>query len=65
MELVSDSIIIAAEADAVLLVVDAEETSKGSLRKAVRNFEAVGADVLGTVMNKAPKGETRRYDYNY
>ena len=61
MESVSDSIIIAAEADAVLLVVDAEETSKGSLRKAVRNFEAVGANVLGTVMNKARKAETGSY----
>ena len=54
---VSDPMIIAAQADAVLLVLDANGTSKGSLRKAIRDLEAVGAKVLGTVMNKAPVGE--------
>jgi len=57
--------IIAAQADGVLLVLDSEGTSKGSLRKAVRNLEAVGANVLGTVMNKAPKIETNLYDYTH
>jgi Mrp family chromosome partitioning ATPase len=55
--------IIAAKADAVLLVLDCQETSKRSLRKAVRDLEAVGANVLGTVVNKAPKAETGRYGY--
>jgi capsular exopolysaccharide synthesis family protein len=64
-ELVSDPIIIATQADAVMLVVNSEETSKGSMHRAVRDLEAVGANVVGTVMNKAPKAETRRYDYNY
>jgi capsular exopolysaccharide synthesis family protein len=64
-ELVSDPIIIAAQADAVLLVLDSQETSKGSLLKAMHDLEAVGANVLGTVINKAPKTETRRYGYNY
>jgi capsular exopolysaccharide synthesis family protein len=62
-ELVSDPMIIAAKADAVLLVLDCQETSKRSLRKAVRDLEAVGANVLGTVVNKAPKAETGRYGY--
>ncbi len=62
-ELVSDPMIIATQADAVLLVLDFQGTSKGSLRKAMRNLEAVGANVLGTVMNKAPMPETGRYDY--
>jgi Mrp family chromosome partitioning ATPase len=57
--------IIATQADAVLLVVDSERTSKGSLRKAMHDLEAVGANVLGTVMNKAPTPETGRYDYGY
>jgi capsular exopolysaccharide synthesis family protein len=61
--LVSDPMIIATKADAVLLVLDSQGTSKGSLRKAMRNLEAVGANVLGTVMNKAPMPETGRYDY--
>jgi capsular exopolysaccharide synthesis family protein len=64
-ELVSDPMIIATQADAVVLVLDSERTRKDSLRKAVRNLEAVGANVLGTVMNKARKAETGSYNYNY
>lgn len=63
--LVSDPMVIATQADAVLLVLDSKGTSKGSLRKAVRNLEAVGANVLGTVMNKAPRAGTGRYSYGY
>ena len=64
-ELASDPMIIATQTDGVLVVVDSKGTNKGSLRKAVRNLEAVGANVLGTVMNKAPKVETGRYGYGY
>ena len=63
--LASDPIIIATRADGVLLVLDSEGTSKGALRKAVRNLEAVGANVLGTVMNRAPMAETSHYGYGY
>ena len=62
-EAVTDPMLIATQADAVLLVLDSEGTSKASLRKSIRNLEAVGANVLGTVMNKAPKAETPGYDY--
>jgi capsular exopolysaccharide synthesis family protein len=64
-DLVSDPMIIATQADAVLLVLDSQETSKGALRKAMRNLEAVGANVLGTVMNKSTKAETVYYGYGY
>jgi capsular exopolysaccharide synthesis family protein len=64
-ELVSDPMIISTQADAVMLVLNSEETSKASMHRAVHDLEAVGANVVGTVMNKAPKAETRRYDYNY
>ena len=63
-DLVSDPMIIATQADAVLLVLDSEAASKGSLRKAMRNLEAVGANVLGTVVNKAPEAETGLYNYS-
>ena len=55
--LLSDSAIIATQGDGVLLVLDAQNTRKGSVRQALRNLEAVGANVLGTVMNnvEAPK----------
>ena len=55
---VSDPIIIATQADAVLLVLDFRRTRKNVLRKAVRSLEAVGANILGMVVNNAK--ETRR-----
>src|ERR671920_1310432 len=61
-ELVSDPMIIATQADAVMLVLNSEGTSKVSMHRAVHDLEAVGANVVGTVINKAPKPETRRYE---
>jgi capsular exopolysaccharide synthesis family protein len=48
---VSDPAILATQADGVLLVLDAQKTRKKALRKATRTLEAVGATILGTVMN--------------
>ena len=64
-ELVTDPMIIATQADAVMLVLNSEGTSKASMHRAVQDLEAVGANVVGTVINKAPKTETRRYEHNY
>lgn len=50
-ELVADPAIIAAQGDGVLLVFDVQSTRKGAVRRSVRSLEAVGANVLGTVMN--------------
>jgi Mrp family chromosome partitioning ATPase len=36
-----------------LLVIDAQNTRKGALRQSVRSLQAVGAEVLGVVMNNA------------
>jgi capsular exopolysaccharide synthesis family protein len=63
--LTSDPMVIATRADGVLLVLDSEGTSKGSLRKAVRSLGAVRANVLGTVMNKARSTEPILYGYSY
>jgi capsular exopolysaccharide synthesis family protein len=65
MEFVSDPMIIATRADAVLLVLDPQRTGRGSLRKAVRSLRAVGAEVLGTVMNKVEKVKGGRYGRSY
>jgi capsular exopolysaccharide synthesis family protein len=54
MESVSDPTIIATQADAVLLVLDSG-TRQGPLLKAVRELEAIGANILGTVMNNLGK----------
>jgi capsular exopolysaccharide synthesis family protein len=48
---VSDPIILATQGDGVLVVLDAQGTRKGSLRQSLKSLEAVGANVLGTVMN--------------
>lgn len=64
-ELVSDPTILATHADGVLLVLDAQKTRKAVLQRAIRRMEAVGARVLGTVMNnaEAPKDSYYRYGY--
>jgi capsular exopolysaccharide synthesis family protein len=64
--IVSDPTIAATQGDGVLLVVNAQNTRKGSVREAMRSLEGVGANVLGTVMNnvKASKGGYY-YRYNY
>lgn len=48
---VSDTAILAAQGYGVLLVLDAQKTRKGSVRQTIRDLQAVGAKVLGTVMN--------------
>lgn len=53
VRLVSDSAIVSKHGDGVLLILDAQETSKRSLRQAMNVLEGVGANVIGTVMNKA------------
>jgi capsular exopolysaccharide synthesis family protein len=59
---VSDSVILATQGDGVLLVLDAQNTRKRSVRQAMRTLNAVGANVLGTVMNNF---KVSRSDYYY
>lgn len=47
---VSDTAILAAQGIGVLLVLDAQKTRKGSVRQTIRDLQAVGAKLLGTVM---------------
>lgn len=51
VELVSDPVILSTQADGVLLVVNAQNTRKGAVRRSLRSLEAVEANVLGTVLN--------------
>ncbi|QIN84377.1 polysaccharide biosynthesis tyrosine autokinase [Rubrobacter tropicus] len=63
---VSDPAILATQGDGVLLVLDAQKTRKASLRKAKRTLDAVGASVLGTVMNNVKGGQKGLYSaYSY
>jgi succinoglycan biosynthesis transport protein ExoP len=59
-ESVSDPTIVAAQADAVLLVSDAG-TRKETLRKDVCDLEAVGANVLDIVMNNVEQTKSDHY----
>jgi capsular exopolysaccharide synthesis family protein len=52
----ADPIIVAAQVDGVLLVLDGHTTSIEALRQATRALEAVGANILGTVLNNAEYG---------
>jgi capsular exopolysaccharide synthesis family protein len=65
--LVSDPAILARQADAVIVVVDAQNTSKTSLRQCMRSLNDVGANVLGTVMNnvEALEGYYHSGGYGY
>lgn len=67
VQTVSDPMIIAAQGDGVLLVLDAQNTRKVSVRRSVRGLESVGANVLGTIMNNAKASEVeyggRTYSY--
>lgn len=45
----------------MLLVLDARNTRKGSLRQSIRSLEAVGANVLGVVMNNVKAGKAGYY----
>lgn len=62
-ELVSDPVILATQADGVLLVVNAQSTRKGSVRSSIRSLEAVEAKVLGTVMNSVRSSRNGYYGH--
>jgi len=63
--MVTDSAVVGALADGVLLVLDAQGTRKNSLRRAMRDLEGVGARVLGTILNNVAvsRGDYATYGY--
>ncbi len=66
VEVVSDAAILAAQSDGVLLVLDGQKTSKASVRQSVRSLEAIGASILGTVVNKVSADKSSSYGgYGY
>ena len=63
--LVSDPAILAIQGDGVLLVLDAQHSRKGAVRRAISSLDTVGAKVLGTVMNNVSASEDSYYYYGY
>jgi capsular exopolysaccharide synthesis family protein len=59
--MVSDPIILATKVDGVLLTLDARKTRRGDVRRAMRGLTTVGADVLGTVMNRVIASKSDYY----
>jgi capsular exopolysaccharide synthesis family protein len=61
----SESAALAAVGDGVLLVLDSQNTRKGVLRQALRGLGSVGANVLGTIMNKYEVPRARATEDGY
>jgi capsular exopolysaccharide synthesis family protein len=61
---VSDPAIIGTQGDGVVLVFDAQHTRKVAVRQSIKSLEAIGANIIGTVMNNAGTSQTR-YAYTY
>ena len=61
--IVSDTAILALEADAVLLVVDAGRTRRGAIRRSIDDLQRAGADVLGAVLNRVRAKPGKGYYY--
>jgi len=59
----SDASAVAPRADGVLLIIDARNTRKSSVRQSMRSLQAVRANVLGTVMTKVEVPDSDDYYY--
>jgi capsular exopolysaccharide synthesis family protein len=64
---VTDAVALSTQVDAVVLVVRAGRTKRDAAGDSARRLAAVGANVLGTVLNGAAKGDAASYgdDYRY
>ena len=64
---VTDAVALATQVDAVLLVARYGSTNRGPAAEARRRLDAVGAHVIGYVLNAVPSRETNAYyaDYRY
>ncbi|MDQ3784603.1 MAG: polysaccharide biosynthesis tyrosine autokinase [Actinomycetota bacterium] len=61
----SDAAILAARVDAVLVVIDVEANTKGTLEHVRRQLDQVQANVIGAVTNKFDPSKTFPYSYYY
>jgi non-specific protein-tyrosine kinase len=64
---VADANVLAARADAVMLVVNTSQTRRAALQQAVEGLRKVGANIVGGVLNMVPsrKGDGYYYQYYY
>lgn len=57
VSMVPDSLVLAAQADGVLVVLDAQSTRKVALRRTIHGLESVRTNILGTVMGNVEVGK--------
>ncbi len=57
MSVVPDSLVLAAQGDGVLVVLDAQNTRKEALRRTIHSLDSVRANILGTVMGNVKAGK--------
>ncbi len=62
---VADARILAAKADATILIIDSGRTRAGAVRKALQALATANATVLGVVLNKVGKSGRPYGDYYY
>lgn len=60
-----DSMVLATMADAVLLVVDPNRTTERTLVMAYEQLQSVGANIIGTVVNRVKKDQAMRWRAYY
>ena len=65
VSLVADSLSLAASASATLLVVESGRTNAREVVRALEALRGVGANVIGTVLNKASARGRDHYGYRY
>jgi capsular exopolysaccharide synthesis family protein len=62
---VTDPLSLAADASATILVVEVGKTNAAEASNVIDALRGVGANVVGVVLNKAPKRRGRGYSYTY
>jgi capsular exopolysaccharide synthesis family protein len=62
---VTDSVVLAKDADATLLIVAAGQTSRGDLQRAAEKLAQVNARVVGLVLNETTRQGGYGYGYGY
>lgn len=62
---VTDALSMAARASATIIVIEAGKTSARHVRHTIESLRAVGANVIGVVLNKAARRRSSGYYYGY
>ena len=63
--LVTDTVVIAAKVDGVVVLISSGEVSVDDARSAKTRLIQGGANILGVILNKVPIRHRYGYDYNY